>query len=151
MQDVAEAAGVHRATVHRHFPSRDDLLEALRRQSLDQLQDLLADEALAGEDAGAALEHLTAGALCLGDRTRTWRILPAYDDASDARASRLRGPLLVLMQRAQGAGAVRPDVPAELLISAWGGLVMATLPLIARGELTVESGASHVRRMLGAP
>ncbi|GAC1651777.1 MAG: hypothetical protein NVS4B6_28040 [Mycobacterium sp.] len=33
MREIAAAAGVGRGTVHRHFPTRDDLMDAVRRQA----------------------------------------------------------------------------------------------------------------------
>jgi serine phosphatase RsbU (regulator of sigma subunit) len=38
MSAVAEAAGVGRGTVHRHFPTREDLLRAVRRQARDDAE-----------------------------------------------------------------------------------------------------------------
>lgn len=35
MRDIAAAAGVGRGTVHRHFSTRDDLMDAVRRQARD--------------------------------------------------------------------------------------------------------------------
>lgn len=148
MQEVADAAGVHRATVHRHFPSRDDLLTALRRRGLDQLQELVDDPALRELEPSAALDRLTTQSLRNGDRSRTYRIVPSYDEFSDARADALMGPLRELMERCQAAGDVRPDVDADVLVQTWGGLLLGTLPMIATGRLTLEQGAAHVRRML---
>lgn len=151
MQEVAQAAGVHRATVHRHFPSRDDLLHALRRQALDRVQGLLEDPEVVGGEPGAALERLTAEALRLGERHRTWRVLPAFDDVSDARSEELRVPLMDLLGRARDAGELREDVALEALAWLWGGLVLSTVPMVAGGVMTAEDGAALVRRMLAAP
>ena len=38
MGDIASAAGVGRGTAYRHFPSRDDLLQAVRRQARDDAE-----------------------------------------------------------------------------------------------------------------
>jgi AcrR family transcriptional regulator len=35
MQSIAETAGLGRGTVHRHFPTRDELMDAVRRQARD--------------------------------------------------------------------------------------------------------------------
>ena len=34
-RSIADAAGVGRGTLHRHFPTRDELMEAVRRQARD--------------------------------------------------------------------------------------------------------------------
>lgn len=149
MQDVAEAAGVHRATVHRHFASRDDLLAALRHRGLDAIQRILVEAADDDGDPAEALDRLIADTLRLGDRMRLWRILPTYDDLSDARSDALLAPLLHVMERAQAAGAVRGDVDARLLAAAWGGLVTSAMPHVANGAMDVDTATAYVRRMLG--
>ena len=40
MRDIARRAGVGLATLQRHFPTRESLLEALLRTSFDELTDL---------------------------------------------------------------------------------------------------------------
>src|ERR1700749_3496480 len=35
MRSIADAAGLGRGTVHRHFPTREELMDAVRRQARD--------------------------------------------------------------------------------------------------------------------
>ena len=37
LAEVAARAGVGRASLHRHFPSRDDLVTAITRQCMDEI------------------------------------------------------------------------------------------------------------------
>jgi AcrR family transcriptional regulator len=38
MRSIAEAAGLGRGTVHRHFQTREELMDAVRRQALDDAE-----------------------------------------------------------------------------------------------------------------
>lgn len=57
MRDVARWAGVGIGTLYRHFPTREALLEALLRNSFDELRDY-ADALLTGDEPGEALLSL---------------------------------------------------------------------------------------------
>jgi AcrR family transcriptional regulator len=147
MQDVAEDAGVHRATVHRHFATRDDLVRAVRERALDDFAGLQGDPALQQMPPGAALEQLTRATLELGDRNRIYRVTAAFDDATDARGEELVTPLAALIERAQQAGSVRIDLPSRTLASAWAGLVLVALPQVA-GAMSYDEGVSFVLALL---
>ena len=67
LADVAARAGVGRATVHRHFPARDDLLRALAIDALDATDAACADLDDA-PTAVAALERMFEALVPLGPR-----------------------------------------------------------------------------------
>jgi AcrR family transcriptional regulator len=148
MQEIAEAAGVHRATVHRHFATRGELLRAVRVRALDEVQAVLADPELAALPAGAALERLTRRSLELGDRRRLYRVVPSFDDLTDTRGDALRAPVGTVLARAQDAGLVRRDVSPTMLAAAWAGLVLIALPLIGGGELDLDAAERFVLTLL---
>ena len=150
MQDVAAAAGVHRATVHRHFAVRDDLLLAVR----DHVWELCLDDmrTVAGElhdDPAAALERLVHRQLEIMDRYRIYRYVPVVDLRSEpSRPSRLN-TVAGIFARAQEAGAARTDLePAELAI-VLSGLVQTSLPEIAQGRMDVPRAAALCLRVIG--
>ena len=84
--DVAAAAGVGRATLYRHFPTRESLLEAIRTQGL--IDGEAAVEACRLEEGSAteALSRLLAAWLELGDRYRVVVANPSQPDNLAARA-----------------------------------------------------------------
>jgi AcrR family transcriptional regulator len=150
MQEVADAAGLHRATVHRHFPTREDLLLAVRERALDEFAAVVGRPDLGQMPPGLAVEELTRRSLELGDRLRVYRVTAVFDEASDERAGVLDRPIAELMERAQRSGEVRGDVPPEQLAMAWGGLVLAALPRVAAG-MALPAAASFVLTMLATP
>ena len=79
LSDVATRAGVGRASLHRHFPSRRDLIAAVTRQCMDEM-DAALEAALEG--AGSARERLSKtleAIVPLGDRYH-FLAIEAFDD-----------------------------------------------------------------------
>jgi len=150
MQEIASAAGLHRATVHRHFATRDELVEAVREHALDEFAAVIGDPALQELEPTEALEELTRRSLELGDRNRIYRVAATFDEASDARAELFARPVVEIVDRGQRAGVVRADLSPELLARAWGGLLLVTLPEIAAGE-TVAEAVRFVLALLATP
>ena len=54
MGAIAESGGISRATLHRHFPTRESLLTELGTRSLDRWQQRL--DAASAEDVAAAAD-----------------------------------------------------------------------------------------------
>ncbi|MCW3039518.1 MAG: transcriptional regulator, TetR family [Solirubrobacterales bacterium] len=152
MQQIAAAAGLHRATVHRHFPSRDDLLDELRVRALDEtlarVEDVLGS---ASASAGETLERATAAMIAVGDSYRLYRFTTWRNPENDGNTQVLGGYLIGLLTDAQAAGEVRSDLAIRQLVAALGGLVWALLPQVGDGVLTVEQAARTVSTLLAAP
>jgi AcrR family transcriptional regulator len=149
MQDVAAAAGVHRATVHRHFQVRDDLLVAVRDHVWELcLVDMRTAAEDLSEDPGGALERLIRGQLVIQDHFRISRYVPVVDDrTAPERPSRLSA-VAGIFAHAQEAGVARTDLePAELAI-VLAGLVQTVLPEIAQGRMDIARAASLCRRVV---
>src|SRR6185312_1164151 len=75
LAEVAEAAGVGRTTLHKHYATRDDLLRAVAHRALD-----LWDDAVTGVvDAGGDLAALVAAMVPIGPQLAfLWRT-PSFD------------------------------------------------------------------------
>jgi AcrR family transcriptional regulator len=149
MQEVAAAAGVHRATVHRHFAVRDDLLIAVR----DHVWEVCFTDMRAVADdpdtgPAEALERLVHRQLEIMDRYRIYRYVPVVDLRSEpSRPSRLN-VVAGIFARAQEAGAARTDLePAELAV-VLSGLVQTALPEIAQGRMDIPRAARLCLRVV---
>ncbi|MFD9813669.1 TetR/AcrR family transcriptional regulator [Streptomyces sp. NPDC059080] len=60
MDEIARAAGIGRATLHRHFAGRDALIRALEQLGIEQLTRAMDAARLDEDDAPAALRRLIA-------------------------------------------------------------------------------------------
>jgi AcrR family transcriptional regulator len=130
--DVAERAGVGKATVYRSFPTKEHLIAAVVTESLADFERQTRAR-LDEPDAWAALEAaLTEGAIkhC-GDRAITAGLGAgiALPELTAARAS-MWDAVERLMARAKAQGRMRPDARPEDLRVLWGG---AARMLVADG------------------
>lgn len=145
MAVLAAAAGVGRATLHRHFASRDDLLHELGARSHDRWEASLDAADAAGAAASGDADRIEA---CLRDLFA--RYLADSDDfgfaltdsylvsAPDllARSDRLAERERDLLAAGQAAGVLRDDVPARWLGHAVYGLLVAAREAVRDGDVT---------------
>ena len=128
LADVARAAGVGVNTVHRHFPTREALLETLAREHFADLV-AIAGRAAAIEDPFEAVGLLLRGLLDaqLGQHGMASVLTAAVDvePATTQAKEQLDAAVAVVLARAQQAHRVRPDVAAADLRRLIGGIELA--------------------------
>ncbi|WP_069767788.1 TetR/AcrR family transcriptional regulator [Streptomyces sp. LUP30] len=110
MEQVAEAAGLTRITVHRRFANRQALLEALAVSAKQQLIDAIEEARPQAAPALVALHRVTANVLRVKN---TWRFTLSHAAAHTPAAAALWGEIdthtVELMNRAQREGLIAPD------------------------------------------
>ncbi|WP_344653492.1 helix-turn-helix domain-containing protein [Cryptosporangium japonicum] len=129
LEEIARRAGVGSATLHRHFPSRQALLDAVFHDRIEGICARAAEFAHAS-DPGAALADWLRALAVYGATTRGLAAsmlagglaLPSSSGCdqmlADAGAE--------LLARAQAAGAVRPDVAIADLLTLVNAVSLAT-------------------------
>lgn len=121
LRDVARRAGVGIATLYRHFPTREDLLQALVRESFDEL----TLKAAALETEGASDDALESWLRDMVALTHNHRGLLASmtaalanaDSALHASCVSLRASGARLLARAQAEGKARRDIDGTDLLA----------------------------------
>jgi AcrR family transcriptional regulator len=126
LEDVAERAGVGIGTLYRHFPTRQALLEAV---FLDEVEALAraADELAALPPWEALVEWLGRYvAFAATKRVLTEALLEVSETAEVLTACRgaIAGAGSALLDRAQAAGVVRPDVILMDVLKMVGGIAL---------------------------
>jgi AcrR family transcriptional regulator len=132
MRQIADAAGLTRTTLYRHFPSREELLRALFRLVAAEI-DAAMEAATAGDpplaDVAAAIARMSF------TLDRRYRFLIGHDALAGEEARRAgEAATLRWLTAARARGEVRDDMPA-----AWQVLMLRQ---IAVGAVeTDRSGA----------
>jgi len=154
MAQIAGAARLGRATLYRHFPTREALLEGLRAEALDAVGDVVArcvTPVLAGAPGAptptAALTRAVEELVAVGDR---YRLILGRDEAPwrEAARRRLELPLTRLVERAQAAGELDAAVPAGWVVIACSGLLGRVLDALSEGRLDADEARRIVVRGL---
>jgi AcrR family transcriptional regulator len=115
VEEIARMAGVGVGTVYRHFPNKDELVEALATERFERLRDL-ALEALEKDDAWKAFEEFMRECARIQAEDRALSEVLVSRPDTMGRAAESVGMLQLtehVLRRAQKAGVVRKDAEAR--------------------------------------
>ena len=149
MAEIAEASGLVRATLYRHFPTRDDLIRAMYAAALDDaLKAILSVDPEQGK-ATDAIARVVDALLVVGDRYRILseerRVYPELRDKEES----VGAPMIALVERGQRSGELRDDMPLRWIVAALGSLVNEALRAVGREDIDrAEAGTLVTRTFL---
>lgn len=130
LEEIARRAGVGIGTLYRHFPTRQELLEAVYRDQVEALCTLSAELLGAPSPAEALATWLRAMiAFSTAKRTLVSSLLATMDKTSDlfsACSTVIRQAVESLLVRAQEAGEIRRDVNATDIMRLSHAITVAT-------------------------
>lgn len=140
MREIADASGVGRTTVYRHFPSREDLLRELFQHIFDESNAM--SSALAARDlpVADALHELAREIVGIGQR---YHFLHGSRDVrnemmvAEAKVTP-EDPFAAFLAAAQQRGEVRQDMPIEWLLAMLRGQATAAIDAMNDGEFDPE-------------
>ena len=140
MAAVAAAADVSRATVYRHFPTREVLVDAIQRQAVEHGERALVECRLDEGTAAEALHRLVGAWLDVAERYAFLQLANQGEPeaAGEARAHRRRvlgEPLSRLIERGQASGEFSTALPADWAARAFGALLLAGARAVDEGSL----------------
>jgi AcrR family transcriptional regulator len=137
MAEIARRAGVVRATIYVHFPTRESLLDAVTHRTVDEVTKLIeAAEPERGDPQEALARVVAAAWHGLG---RYHALVALNTQRPDAELRHLHHPVLGLLEplikRGQRDGAFRSDVPAAWHLSTVLALVHAASAELRSGRM----------------
>jgi TetR/AcrR family transcriptional repressor of mexCD-oprJ operon len=154
MSEVARRAGVVRATVYMHYPTREALLEAVTDRAFAEISAVIAAAQPDGDEPETALRRVIAA---------TWRTLGRYHalvaiststqppEQLHRRHETVLRPLVPLIERGQAAGVFRADVPPGWHLAMIVALIHAASNETRAGRIPDEQAETAVAAtILGA-
>lgn len=142
LSDIADRAEVSRSTLHRYFPERQALVDALLIDAQDVLDQLWVDATAASGSPIESIENIMMAIAGEADRivflftdpgrfagNPNWRTDDSDDDMVD------------LVRAAQADGTVDPDVDAEFTINVMYSLVYVAAEATASGRMPRHKAA----------
>ena len=150
MSALAEASGVSRATLYRHFPSREHLIQQL---SLEAIR--VTDQASAAvferyENAERALLEMLEALLPFGDRFHflAHETAAAQDPEVAAETRRQLDELAEFVELAKTEGLFAAELPTAWIVTVIDSLIWTAWTSIHRGDLAPREAPRLVYRTL---
>jgi AcrR family transcriptional regulator len=145
VEEITRHAGLGMGTLYRHFPTKEELIDAVLEGSFAELVEL-AERAAAADDAWAGFAGFLEEALARHAANRGLKDVVASSGHGRERAqairARIRPVLRRLVERAQDQGTLRSDfTPADLPLVFWTASRVI--------EMTATVAPDHWRRYLG--
>lgn len=151
LADIASAAGVGRATLHRHFKSRDDLVDTLAHDALDATESACADIDYYGQSAGLSLRQTVEALVPLGAQYAFLTYQPISESEDSPLGSRLRTQnqqMRELVIAARDEGMFSKDIPVAWLSASIDALIYAGWSSVRSGDIAPNDVSGLVLRTL---
>ncbi|WP_299613132.1 TetR/AcrR family transcriptional regulator [uncultured Tateyamaria sp.] len=149
LADVAKQAGVGRATLHRHYAGRDELMVALTLAAAQELDEAVNAAVADCKTYTEGLEVALGAILPLAARHMFLATEPATHDprVAEVYASQTRD-LTHDVDMAKAEGTFDPHIPTEWIVQAYENLIYAGWAMVSAGDATPKQASALAWRTL---
>lgn len=145
LSQIAERAGVGRATLHRHFASRKELLEALALIAIEELDDAAEAASAKASNHSEALKLIVFAMIPLGARQSYLATELSIDNHEVLEGyQRQSQELLDLIKGCKDEGTLDQTLPSEWIKHAFEGLIYAAWEAVRVKDLTENQAGELV-------
>ncbi len=150
MERIAEAAGVGRTTLHRHFRSREALIRAIALDAIEECEAAIEKAGLEEGSVREATERLFEALIPVGERYHFLLAEAQLENDPEVVAAeeRIDAPMRRLIGRGKADGTLRADVPDAWILNAMGALLFAAWEGVRDGDLAPRDTPGLVTRTL---
>ncbi len=144
MSDVAEAAGVARATLYRYFPTRERLLQALTAAAIDATATRLTEADLDRVPVAEGIARIARVVAAAGSKYAALVSQFGPGNAGRGEQEQIRTMIEGLLQRGIDDGTFRDDISVAELGFLLGSMLETAARLAAEHQSGVEKAAALV-------
>ena len=147
LADIAERAGIGRATLHRHFSNRDELMEALAVTALEEMDQTAETASEDAESYTEALEQIMTAIIPLANRH--WFLCREPVDEYPAVAKEIERQtqeMNELLEEVKKEGAIDKTIPTAWAAHTFDNLIFAAWELVRNEEATPKQASSWAWR-----
>ena len=148
MSDIAARAGVGRATVHRHFSTRDDLVRAIGLQCIEEMNAAGRAADTAGAPPAERLRAMFEAVIPLGDRYGFLAFESADDEAVRAGYRAQLRWTASLVKDLKAAGEIAAEVPSRWVTAQIDQMVWTAWKEVSDGYLDAHRASGLAVRTL---
>ena len=146
MSEIAIQAGVGRATLHRHFRTREDLVSAIGIRCIEETNAAVRSEQTVGEGAVDRLRSTFRAVIPLGDRYSFLGTVFAYDSKLLQSYESQLDWVESLVEDLKKQGEIAKDVPSPWVVAQIDQLVWSAWNAIANGYLSSDDATELAMR-----
>jgi TetR/AcrR family transcriptional repressor of mexCD-oprJ operon len=151
LDKVAKRAGVGRATLHRYYSSRDDLIEALAWAAMDELNKAVEEAIKDAQSYTEGLKLALAAIVPLSNRQLFLANEPLDHNPKIAEAYfKDKQELVADIEKAKLEGTFAKDIPSKWIAESFEALIYAAWIMVKDGEATHKQAADLAWRTLTA-
>lgn len=143
---IAREAGVGRATLHRHFATRDALVLALALLAIDRVSAAITAARPADDAPAVAMLRVAAAVIPVADELRfveAGAVIWSLEDTLDRWYS-MTAVVEDLVRRGQADGSIRPDYSVAWVADLILGVIWTAADAIHDGRLAPHNAAELV-------
>jgi len=143
MADIADEAGLGRATLYRHFPTRDSLLQGAQQAGIAEMTEGIEAANLGELTVERAIARLISVFMRTGAKYAAF-INQGEEHPDSVDKERVIRPVRDVIDRGVREGVLRADPPADVLFEMFTALLERSLRLTVSGTITPEAATDAV-------